>query len=245
MLSSTLVTRWEGSGLRQVSPWLSPTRRHDSPSPLSLCSLTLSDSPLLLHSLSSSALLLPSALAPLPSPHRHCTATAAKDASQLLYEGTELRNVGRFVDCLATFACIEGQGACTSNVVYELGKNECVHFACHGIPSQERPFESAFALRNGRFTIQHISVIPRIWDLLTCPLAIQPLETNGVRTSLAAATQFAHIDVLANNAGYGPNGVVESTTEEARNQFEVNFWGAVRISSEVRTCIGSAHRCHQ
>ena len=42
---------------------------------LSLCSLALSNSMLLLRSLSSSTLLLPSAFAPLPSPHCHCTAT--------------------------------------------------------------------------------------------------------------------------------------------------------------------------
>ena len=56
---------------------------------------------------------------------------------------------------------------------------------------------------------------------------------------------FGRIDVIVNNAGYGLNSVVEGTTdEEARNQFEVNFWGAVRISREVRICIGSTHWCH-
>ena len=49
---------------------------------------------------------------------------------------------------------------------------------------------------------------------------------------------FGRIDVVVNNAGYALNSVVEgSTDEEARNQFEVNFWGAVRISCEVRTCV--------
>lgn len=48
---------------------------------------------------------------------------------------------------------------------------------------------------------------------------------------------FGRIDVVANNAGYGLNSVVEGTTdEEARNQLEVNFWGAVRITREVCIC---------
>ncbi|KAF8134284.1 NAD(P)-binding protein [Boletus edulis] len=45
---------------------------------------------------------------------------------------------------------------------------------------------------------------------------------------------FGRIDVVVNNAGYGLNGVVEGTSDEdARYQFEVNFWGAVRISREA------------
>ena len=48
---------------------------------------------------------------------------------------------------------------------------------------------------------------------------------------------FGRIDVVVNNAGYGLNSVVEATSDEdARYQFEVNFWGAVRISREVGTC---------
>jgi NAD(P)-dependent dehydrogenase (short-subunit alcohol dehydrogenase family) len=45
---------------------------------------------------------------------------------------------------------------------------------------------------------------------------------------------FGQIDVVVNNAGYGLNSVVESTSDEdARYQFEVNFWGPVRISREA------------
>jgi NAD(P)-dependent dehydrogenase (short-subunit alcohol dehydrogenase family) len=45
---------------------------------------------------------------------------------------------------------------------------------------------------------------------------------------------FGRIDVVVNNAGYGLNSVVEGTSDEdARYQFEVNFWGAVRISREA------------
>lgn len=45
---------------------------------------------------------------------------------------------------------------------------------------------------------------------------------------------FGRIDVVVNNAGFGLSSVVEAASDEdARYQFEVNFWGAVRISREV------------
>ncbi|CDO77053.1 hypothetical protein BN946_scf184455.g3 [Trametes cinnabarina] len=45
------------------------------------------------------------------------------------------------------------------------------------------------------------------------------------------ASYFGRLDVVVNNAGYGLNSVVEGTSDaDARALFEVNFWGAVRIS---------------
>ncbi|KAI0328197.1 NAD(P)-binding protein [Cubamyces sp. BRFM 1775] len=44
-------------------------------------------------------------------------------------------------------------------------------------------------------------------------------------------SHFGRLDVVVNNAGYGLNGVVEGTPDEAaRAQLEVNFWAPVRIS---------------
>ena len=43
-----------------------------------------------------------------------------------------------------------------SRVVEEVGRNEWVHLACHGLPNRKQPFESAFALYDGHFTIQRI-----------------------------------------------------------------------------------------
>ncbi|KAI9573516.1 NAD(P)-binding protein [Boletus coccyginus] len=57
---------------------------------------------------------------------------------------------------------------------------------------------------------------------------------------------FGRIDVVVNNAGYGLSGVVEATSDEdARYQFEVNFWGAVRISREVTAYPQAAHPMHR
>ncbi|KAH0827370.1 hypothetical protein J3R83DRAFT_4019 [Lanmaoa asiatica] len=46
--------------------------------------------------------------------------------------------------------------SCISRVTEELGKNDWVHLACHGLPNRKQPFESAFALHDGHFTIQRI-----------------------------------------------------------------------------------------
>ena len=78
---------------------------------------------------------------------------ATKGASELFFVGTELDNIGQLVDRLAVFRRIEGTASCISTVVNALGKNEWVHFACHGVPDQKKPFESAFALHDGPFTI--------------------------------------------------------------------------------------------
>lgn len=37
-----------------------------------------------------------------------------------------------------------------------LGMNEWVHLACRGLPNQKQPFESAFALHDGHYTIERI-----------------------------------------------------------------------------------------
>lgn len=48
-------------------------------------------------------------------------------------------------------------------------------------------------------------------------------------------SHFGRLDVVVNNAGYGLSGEVEAISDEqAMEQMEVNFWGPVKISREVR-----------
>jgi hypothetical protein len=62
-------------------------------------------------------------------------ATAAGE-SELFSVGAELDNIRQCVDGLATFTHIDGEEACAPRVIDELGKNEWVHFACHGLPNR-------------------------------------------------------------------------------------------------------------
>ncbi len=46
--------------------------------------------------------------------------------------------------------------------------------------------------------------------------------------------QAGRIDVLVNNAGYALSSLIEEATlDEARDQFETNFWGVVRMTKAV------------
>ena len=118
----------------------------------------------------------------------------ASGESKLLSVGTELDNIRQCVDGLATFTRIDGEESCTSRVVEELGKNEWVHLACHGLPNQNQPFESAFALSDGHFTIQHIIGCdlqnPEFAYLSACHTTVGDEESPDEAIHLASAMQF-------------------------------------------------------
>lgn len=64
------------------------------------------------------------------------------------------------------------------------------------------------------------------------------LDVNDEDSVKRAVTEFitlrGNIDVLVNNAGYGLSGAIEDTTiEEAKAQFETNFFGVVRMTQAV------------
>lgn len=62
------------------------------------------------------------------------------------------------------------------------------------------------------------------------PLELDVRDSAAIAPSIAAAEAFGGVDVLLNNAGYGYlAGVEESTDEEVAAQFDVNFFGAVRL----------------
>ena len=119
----------------------------------------------------------------------------AAGTSELHSVSTELANIGRLVNGPAMFTCIEGQDCCITRVAEELGKNEWVHLACHGVPDRKQPFESAFALHDGRFTIQRIIQCDlknsEFAYLSACHTTVGSEESPDEMIHLASAMQFA------------------------------------------------------
>ena len=115
--------------------------------------------------------------------------------SELASVSAELANIGQGVSGLAIFTRIEGQESSISRVANELSKNEWVHLACHGLPNRKQPFESAFALHDGHFTIQHIIQCelknPEFAYLSACHTTVGDEESPDEVIHLASAMQFA------------------------------------------------------
>ncbi|KAF8122050.1 TPR-like protein [Boletus edulis] len=114
--------------------------------------------------------------------------------SELFSVGAELDNIRQLVSDVATFTHIEGKESCVSRVVEELGKNEWVHLACHGLPNRAQPFESAFALHDSHFTIQQIIKCnlknPEFAYLSACHTTVGDEEGLDEVIHLASAMQF-------------------------------------------------------
>ena len=89
---------------------------------------------------------------------------------------------------------IDGEESCTSRVVEELGRHEWDHLACHGLPNQKGPFESAFALHDGHFTIQRIIGCdlknPEFAYLSACHTTVGDEKSPDEVIHLALAMQF-------------------------------------------------------
>ena len=66
-------------------------------------------------------------------------------------------------------------------------------------------------------------------------LSLDVTDVEQVKSAFKAATdKYGHVDFVYNLAGYSVIAEVEGTPEEeSRALFEVNFWGATRVSNEA------------
>jgi CHAT domain-containing protein/tetratricopeptide (TPR) repeat protein len=119
---------------------------------------------------------------------------SATGETELVSVGAELDIIGQRVNSLARFTRIDGEESCISSVVEELGKHEWVHLACHGLPDRKQPFESAFALHDGHFTIQRIIGCdlknPEFAYLSACHTTVGDEKSPDEVIHLASAMQF-------------------------------------------------------
>jgi NAD(P)-dependent dehydrogenase (short-subunit alcohol dehydrogenase family) len=67
------------------------------------------------------------------------------------------------------------------------------------------------------------------------PLKLDVLNNEDIKRAFASAIEhFGRIDIVYSNSGIATLGEVESVPDEmARNQFEINFWGASNVAKEA------------
>ena len=106
-------------------------------------------------------------------------------------------------------------------------------------------FETSLALaRDGIHTfattrhLQKGSIIETITDKESLPLRVIEMDVNDEdsveRTIMKIIDEKKRIDILVNNAGYGLFGALEDISlNEIREQFETNYFGAIRIMKQV------------
>ncbi|KAF5369001.1 hypothetical protein D9758_002849 [Tetrapyrgos nigripes] len=87
-------------------------------------------------------------------------------------------------------------------------------------------------------TCRKTSAIADLAEKYPEQLLVQQVDVSNekqIKDSFAAAlAKWGRVDVVVNNAGYGIFGEVESISdEEARSNFEVQFWGPVHIMKEA------------
>jgi len=106
-------------------------------------------------------------------------------------------------------------------------------------------FETSIALaRNKIYTfatmrdLQKRDIIERLADKESLPLRVIEMDVNDEdsieRTIIKIIDEKKRIDILVNNAGYGLFGALEDISlNEIREQFETNYFGAVRVMKQV------------
>jgi len=97
------------------------------------------------------------------------------------------------------------------------------------------------AAENGNIvigTLRNESQFSEFYDLVpgkTHPIKMDVTKTSDITAGInQIISEYGQIDVLVNNAGFGLIGAAEEfSEEEARQQFDTNFWGAFNTTISV------------
>ena len=108
---------------------------------------------------------------------------------------TELSRISQRIGSVSTLTRVHDQNATIARIAEELKRNEFVHLACHGIPDQQQPFGSGFALGDGLLKVEDIMRYElqnaRFAYLSACHTTVGDEESPDEVIHLAAAMQFA------------------------------------------------------
>jgi len=120
---------------------------------------------------------------------------SAKGEPELPSVSSELTIVAERIQDLATFTRLEGPESNISQVSRELRRSKWVHFAGHAIPNRKHPFDSAFGLHDGHFTVERIMGCelenPEFAYLSASHTMVGDEESTDEMIHLASAMQFA------------------------------------------------------
>ncbi|KAG1848472.1 CHAT domain-containing protein [Suillus subluteus] len=116
-------------------------------------------------------------------------------AKELRCVAAELDIVAQRVAPFLSFTSLAGSDATVQGAFDTLSQKQWLHLACHGMPNQEEPFESSFAMYDGSLMIKDI-IRTRLQDpefafLSACHTTVGDKWSPDEAIHLAAAMQFS------------------------------------------------------